>query len=190
MKRTNINAIAISIFLAFFAFSSFGQPGATDTTQTPKKHPKIDKAKVPKEVTETFYLDYPGTTFADWYDYPAFDFVNDWYDYEPFWYSENPDNYVVDFNTDNTPYKAVYSKAGKKIATHKTLKTDLPGAVSASIKNGEYKSWKLAKDKEEIFKDKDTDQLKVYKVTLEKGKEKHILYIQQDGQLLKDKKIS
>jgi hypothetical protein len=76
------------------------------------------------------------------------------------------------------------------VATHKVLTSDLPKAVSATVSKGEYKTWKLGKDKEEIFKDSDKDQLKVYKVTVEKGKEKHTLFIQSDGKLLKDKKVS
>jgi hypothetical protein len=48
----------------------------------------------------------------------------------------------------------------------------------------------LGKDKEEIFKDTDKDQMKVYKVDVKKGKEQHTLFIQTDGILLKDKKVS
>ena len=46
------------------------------------------------------------------------------------------------------------------------------------------------KKKEEIFKEKKTDKMKVYRVTVEKGKEKHNLFYQADGRLLKDKKVS
>ena len=96
----------------------------------------------------------------------------------------------MDFTTNNDKYKSVYSKEGKKIATHKTFTSDIPEAVSAAINKSEYKDWKLEKEKEEIYKDKETDQLKVYKVTMEKGKGNYTLYIQQDGQLLKDIKVA
>ena len=62
----------------------------------------------------------------------------------------------------------------------------MPAAVTDAISNGNYKSWKVGKDKEEIFKDKDTDQMKVYKVSVSNGNEKHTLYFQQDGKMLKD----
>jgi len=66
------------------------------------------------------------------------------------------------------------------------LTSDLPKAVSAVISKGQYKTWKVGTDKEEIFKDTDKDKLKVYKVDVENGKEKRMLYFQQDGRLLKD----
>jgi hypothetical protein len=102
----------------------------------------------------------------------------------------NPEYYIVEFNKDNTPVKAIYSKSGKKVAAHKMLTTDLPKSVTDAINIGIYKTWKLEKDKEEIFKDSDKDQFKVYKVIVEKGKEKHTLFYQTDGKLLKDKKVS
>ena len=42
-------------------------------------------------MTETFYLEYPVTDYADWYYYPSFDYVNDWYAYDPLWYTDNPE---------------------------------------------------------------------------------------------------
>jgi len=98
----------------------------------------------------------------------------------------NPENYVVEFVKVKVPYKAVYSKTGQKIAIHRALTSDLPKAVSAVISKGQYKTWKVGTDKEEIFKDTDKDKLKVYKVDVENGKEKRMLYFQQDGRLLKD----
>jgi hypothetical protein len=66
----------------------------------------------------------------------------------------------------------------------------MPTAVTDAINKGDYKSWTVGKDKEEIFKDKDTDQMKVYKVSVSKGSEKRTLYFQQDGKMLKDVKIA
>ena len=187
MKKIITKVIAGSALLTFFAVSSFAQTASTTTKADGKKKVKIEKNKVPKVVTETFYVDYPVTTYESWYGYPTFDNDLYWYDYDPFFYSnEYPEYYVVDFTKDNTPYKAVYNKSGKKIAIHKKL-SDLPKAVLSAISSGAYKTWTVAKDKEEIFKDKDSDQLKVYKVEVEKGKEKHALYFQPDGKLLKDK---
>ena len=159
-----------------------------------KKTVKVDKKKVPKEVNDVFIREYPAVDYYDWYGYPVYDYgdywYDDWYDYGPYSYTDYPEYYEVDFTQAKTPVKAIYSKAGKKIAIHKSLKSDLPKAVSAAISKGEYKAWKLGKDKEEIFKDSDKDQLKVYKVDVEKGKEKHTLFFQPDGKLLKDKKVA
>lgn len=194
MKTNGIKMVAACIVFASLAISSFGQT-AKSTSKEKKIKVKVEKNKVPKEVTEIFYMEYPTRVYEDWYGYPAYDYADnwyyDWYDDEPYLNAEYPEIYVVEFTSDNTPHKAVYSKAGKKIAIHKKSNvTNLPMAVSSAISKGEYKTWKVGTESEEIFKDKAADQLKVYKVHVEKGKEKHTLFFQPDGKLLKDKKIS
>lgn len=194
MKRMSFKMIVACSLLAFFAINSYGQTPTKSSKGDEKKVAKLEKSKVPKEITDIYFRDYPGITYFDWYGFPSYDYgpywYDDWYDYGPYSYIDIPEYYVVEFNKDSTATKAIYSKTGGKVATHKVLTSDLPKAVSATVSKGEYKTWKLGKDKEEIFKDSDKDQLKVYKVTVEKGKEKHTLFIQSDGKLLKDKKVS
>jgi hypothetical protein len=194
MKKSNVKIIAGCILFAFFAMTSFGQVTTKTNKEALKKPVKLEKSKVPKPVTESYYREYPVTTYDNWYGYPAYNYQNDWYDnwfdYGPYSYTEFPEYYIVESTKDNTPYKAIYDKTGAKIAVHKILKSDLPKAVLATISKGEYKTWKMANDKEEIFKDKESDQMKVYKVVVEKGTEKHNLFFQADGKLLKDKKVS
>jgi hypothetical protein len=196
MKTVSIKVIVGCMLILFFGTTSFSQTSVKKTKAAGKQVAKVDKAKVPKEVTDVWLEEYPVSTYADWYGYPIYgDNPNDWYydwydyDYDPYLYTEYPEYYVVEFDKDKTPQKAVYSKAGKKMAIHKKLASDLPMAVSATLNKSAYKGWKVGKDKEEIFKDTDKDQLKVYKVEVEKGTEKHVLYIQNDGKLLKDKKL-
>ena len=194
MKKSNIKVVVGCILFAFFAMTSFGQFTTKTTKEALKKPVKLEKSKVPKVVTESYYREYPVTPYENWYGYPVYNYQNDWYDnwfdYGPYSYTEYPEYYIVESTKDNIPYKTIYGKTGTKIAVHKILKSDLPKAVLAAISKGEYKAWKMANDKEEIFKDKDTDQMKVYKVAVEKGKEKHDLFFQADGKLLKDKKVS
>jgi len=147
---------------------------------------KLDKTKVPKEVTGRFATDYPMTTYDYWFGYPAQD---EWYGYDHDYSNDSPANYIVEFGKDSTAYKAVYSKTGQKIATYRSVPA-LPDAVSWALANGDYKTWTIGKEKEEIFKDKDSDSLKVYMVTVEKDGHKHILYFQSDRRLMKDKTIS
>jgi hypothetical protein len=147
---------------------------------------KLDKALVPKAVTDRFGADYPMTTYDYWFGYPAQD---DWYGYDHDYSDQNPATYVVEFATDSIPYRAVYTKEGAKIATYKSISV-LPDAVSWALNNGDYKTWTVGKEKQEIFKDKDADTLKVYMVTVEKLGHKHILYFQSDRRLMKDKTIS
>ena len=186
----SIKMFAGCVLIAFFAINSFGQ--ALDKTATAPT--KLDKKQIPKEVSEPYYKEYPISTYENWYGYPTYNIQSDWFDnwYEngPYIRTELPEYYIVEFNKENTPVKAIYTKSGTKIAIHKSLKSDLPNAISVAISKSEYKTWKLGKDKEEIFKDTDKDQLKIYKVDVEKGKEKHTLFFQIDGKLLKDKKVA
>lgn len=167
-------------------------PAKTTPTKEAKmsKHKKeIEKVKLPKVVTETFITEFPVVTNESWFGYPKFDFERDWYYHDPYMYSiENPEFYVVEFTKDNIKHKAVYSKKGKKIAVHKKT-LELPKAITTAIDKSKYGKWKIAKEKEVIFRDTEFDKIKTYKVIVEKGKEKHALYYSSEGNLFKDKTI-
>ena len=190
MKTKTIKIVAGCLMALSTVFSSYAQTTAKITESSGKKPEKIVKTKVPAVVTETYYKEYPISNYENWYGYPAYDFANDWYGYNPYLFEyDNPEYYVVEFNKDKIPHKVIYSKAGKKIATHKKITSDLPKAVTLSISKSEYSTWKMAKEKEEIYRDLDMDKMKVYKVEVEKGKEKHHLFYSSEGVLLKDKTI-
>lgn len=150
---------------------------------------KLNKTIIPKEVTGKFHEEYPLTTYDYWFGYPTLDYQNDWYNSDHEYNNNSPTSYIVEFDKDNTSYKAVYTKTGKRIATHKSIST-LPDPVSLALNNGDYKTWTIGIGKEEIFKDKDSDKLKVYKVTASMGGQKHLLYYESNGKLIKDEKVS
>jgi len=191
MKTINIKMIAGCLLLASLALNSFGQTTTKADKEKKKKQSKVTKGKVPKEVIVVFYKDHPTITEEGWYVYPSYDSENNWWDdwdESPYVSTLSPDYYEVEFTEDNTPTKAIYSKKGERLVTHKKFKNEIPKPVATAINNGPYKTWKVGSEKEEIFKDK--EKMKVYKIELEKGKEKHKLYYQEDGKLLKDKKVS
>ena len=189
MKRINMKVFVGCVLIVFFTLNAMGQTKKSDD----KKTVKVEKTKVPKPVTDKFYMEYPGNYYENWYGYPAYDYgdywYDDWYGNGPYIYNDYPEYYEVEFTKDNAVHNTVYSKTGKKVATHKKFTTDLPKAVSTAIGNSMYKTWILDTDKEEIFKDTDKDQMKVYKVSVHKGSEKHTLFFQNDGKLLRDKKV-
>jgi len=189
MQILNTKVLATGVLLMFLSLNAFCQTDSWNMKSARNKA-KMDKTKVPKAVTESFIVDYPATDYNYWYGYPTFDYSNNWYDYDPYFYdSDNPNNYVVEFTTNNTPYRAVYTSAGKKVAVHKTVSM-VPAAITAAVANGMYKTWTVAKEQEEIYKDTDKDQLKVYKVSVTRGTERHALFFSRDGKLLKDTKVS
>jgi hypothetical protein len=190
MKTLNIKLIVACIVGASFAMQSFAQAPMVTTEKGGKMPDKIEKAAVPKPVTDTYIVEYPTAMYDSWYGYPAFSDESDWYGYNPYRYSAmNPEYYMVEFTKDKAPHKVVYSKEGKKVATHKKVYTEVPSAISNEMIKGPYKGWKIANEKEEIFKDSDSDQMKVYKLTVEKDNMKHILYYLPSGKLIKDKLI-
>ena len=189
MKNRIVTFVNAFILVVFFAATSFAQAPIHDKKHNGKKAIKIEKAKVPAVVTETFYREYPVPAYDWWYGHPGYTNNDEWYGYDPYYYeSEYPEFYIVEFEKDKVAQKAVYSKEGKKIASYKKIKGGLPKEVSAAIAKSEYKAWKVAVEKEEMFKDGDNDVLKVYKIIVDKGKNIHTLYYRADGTLLKDVK--
>ena len=155
-----------------------------------KEKKQVDKSKLPKVVTETFIAEFPIVTNETWFGYPKFDLQRDWYYHNPYLYGvENPEFYVVEFVKNNVKHKVIYSKVGEKIAVHKKTTAELPKLIVTAIEKSKYGSWKIAKEKEVIFRDLELDKIKTYKAIVENGKEKHVLYYSSAGTLLKDKAI-
>jgi hypothetical protein len=176
----------VFLFLSLFSFVASGQDSSSAARSPATSRQPIDKSKIPKAVTEEFYKQYPVKTSTDWYAYPSYDDGDDWYEFDPSYHSnQDPENYVVVFRHKRILTKAIYSKDGKKIAVHQDMNAPLPASVTRSIREGLYKSWILTKDREQIFKDSKSDKIIVYRVVVKKDNEKHVLYFQQNGKLLK-----
>ena len=188
MKTVALKLIVTGILFVSFAMHAFSQAAMTTTDKGGKKPEKIEKAKVPAEVSGAYIRGYPVMgSYENWYGYPAFSDESDWYGYNPYYYTgQYPEYYFVEFDKENVPHKVIYTKAGKKVATHRRITSEVPKAVSDALRMGAYKSWGVAAEKEEIFKDADKDIMKVYKITVDKGKDKHVLFYLTDGKLLKD----
>ena len=191
MKTIITKTFALALLLASCTISAFSQAPTKANAEELENQKKVPKNEVPKEVIDAFHKEYPITVNPSWYSFPAYDYQlewwDNWYEYHPNASPYSPGYYAADYDDDSTQHKAIYHKSGKHVATHKKLK-ELPKPILDAIANSIYKTWRLGKEKEEIFRDK--EKMKVYKVEVEKGKEKHALFYQQDGKLLKDRKIS
>ncbi len=190
MEMKNIKIIVAFFLTVTFATNCFGQETVKCNQECCKKIAKLKNEKVPKQVTENYYIEYPEPSNVSWQGYSEFTNEDDWYGYnDNLFIEDNPYYYIVEFTKDKTPQKVIYSKTGKKISTHKNLNSDLPQVVTSAISKGEYAAWNLGTHKEEIFKDTDEDALRVYKVEVEKEEQRHILFYSVNGVLLKDKTI-
>jgi len=150
---------------------------------------KFDTAAVPMDVRMVYIKEYPEVITYDWYGYPVFSDESDWYGYDRNFYTSNAANseyYVVEFSKEETPHTVIYTKSGKKIASHKNLtKADVPSMVKKAYYDSKYKNWNVKGDKVEIVNY--ANNTKVYKIKVEKGKEIHTLFYDEKGKLLKDK---
>lgn len=187
MKNTQVKMILGGLLLTFFTTGSFAQTVEKPHKKVTKTEAKIKKSEVPKVVTESFIREYPTGMYESWYGYPEYN----GYVYDPnfYYYSEYPENYIVEFSKNKVKHKAFYSKAGKKIATHMMVNNNTPKTVLEAVAESKYKTWTLLEDKVEMLKDGDSDLLKVYKVEVRKGKQKHALFYDLEGKLMKDVKM-
>jgi hypothetical protein len=191
MKRIITKSITGFILLALISLSSYSQSYAKTDTDSSLPRKEIDKGRIPKEVTDAFTRQYPLATNGDWNCYPSSSSATDWYSNDASSVEGSEANsYDIEFTSGGTSYQAIYAGNGTKIASHKRMDSEMPAAVNDAISNGDYKSWTLQKDKEEIYKNSGSDQLKVYRVNVMNGFEKHTLFIQQDGKMLRDKKVA
>lgn len=189
--KNKIKMIAIAVMSVAFTTSTFGQNTENKVNNASYIKPaKIARGDVPKDVIENFIKDHPAVQNEQWRGYPTEDFRNVWYDYNPSLNSSSASEYfVAEFWEGGTHQEAMYSDEGKRIAISKKFDSQLPKPILVAIKKGVYRNWKIAKEKEVIFRDNSLDQLKVYKVKVQKGSSKHFLFYSAEGALLKDKII-
>jgi hypothetical protein len=192
MKTMRFKTLASCLLLGVAGMQAYAQ--ATEAPMTPieqggkKPTQKLSKNEVPKEVIDAFVVDYPAVVYYNWYGYPVLVEETDWYLLDSTAYTtSSPEYYVTEFVTNEVPQKVMYNKSGKKVAMYKNLKGNCPKEVTEALNRSVYKNWKLLNEKEEISEGK--GQAKIYKLTVQKDNEKHLLYYRSNGTLLKDKKM-
>jgi len=193
MKNRIAKSFTMGTLMILFTLTVFSQPVTLYFNSDSVRLSEADKTTVPQNVTDAFAKENPTSNNDTWTSFPANGYTNEWYNDA---YSSVATGtpsiqkyYVVEYTNQQVNHKNVYSTDGSKIATHVVMTSDVPDAVSEAIYSGIYKSWDMKDEKKEIFKDKQSDDLKVYKVEVERGNEKHTLFYQADGTLLKDTKV-
>jgi hypothetical protein len=188
LKR--LTTCTVMVLIAMYAVAQDPKTPLTPIGEEGRLPDQLEKKNVPDIVTQNYYRDYPSATVESWYVYPEYTYMDgtDWYVYSPSLVGGAPEYYLVEFTTDKTPHKVVYSKTGQRMSTYRGMSSNLPKPVTDALKKSSYKSWKIVNEKEEIWRE--SDKKKVYKIVVEKEKEKHALYYQEDGKLLKDKNLT
>jgi hypothetical protein len=119
----------------------------------------LDDQQVPKEVRAAFKATYPNTFMSIWYT----SHITYWYeDYAPSWYGswypvrqtvvhkfEKPAYYEVDFQINNEPSRAIFSRYGQWFETRTRIK-ELPEPVFKGLRDSEFGEWMWSEHKERI----------------------------------------
>ena len=152
----------------------------------------VQESDVPQAVLDSFKKDFPDVKAKGWQILPQSELAEheDYLmelamgDYES--PSEEPhDIYTVSFYGKGIAASATYDQVGKLIASKEKIKdTALPSAVATSVVS-KYPGWKIVGDRE-VIKNLDHE---VYKVRVEKGKEKQWLYFDGKGNAV-EKRLS
>lgn len=191
MKNEIFKFIAMMMISLALPTTLFGQTVVSKSNKTTQNKPlEIPKAEIPIDVAQHFAKDHPTAEEEHWRGYPIKNFRDVWYDRNPS-LNSSPDSeyFVVEFVEGTTHGEAMYCREGKEVVIHEKLMSTIPAPIYDAIKKGPYKEWKIAKEKEEIFRDSVLDQFKVYKIKVQKGSSKHYLFYLADGVLLRDKII-
>jgi len=187
MKKT---ILLLALFVALAAATNAQTKKDNTASKKEKNHTKkkVAKSEAPTEVIKTFEVYYPGVEVTDWYSYPFYwDIENDEPETDTLWVEYfYPEFYEVEFIEKGKKHKGIFSRKGKHVRT--TSKAELlPAAVDNAIKSGDYKDWTVAGDKEKVEK-KETNET-LYKVAFKKGKERHVVYYDENGKIAQVKKI-
>ncbi|MFI5219622.1 MAG: hypothetical protein ACHQNT_09045 [Bacteroidia bacterium] len=113
---------------------------------------KINEALVPMAVVDSFKVKYKKLEIKSWYD--------------------SDGNYAAAFIKGATEFKATFTVDGKWLRTSTEIKEEaVSGAVKKSIKNTEWKDWKIG----DCYKVETPEIKKLFVLHMKKGKEKKIL---------------
>jgi hypothetical protein len=185
MKAIKSIILVGCLSLAFISLHASGIASQKGKKESDLKPNEMHRDSVPAVVTDLYLLEYPKTSHECWYAYPVFNHANEWYGNAPECYgSDNPEYYFVEFSKHGVAHKVIYNIKGTRIATSRTMESDLPHEVMGTLLSSHYKHWKLSHHREEMFRE--SDKTIVYKLIVERGTQKHALYFKLDGRFIKD----
>ncbi|MBP1165292.1 hypothetical protein JOE44_002176 [Chryseobacterium sp. PvR013] len=184
MKNKILKVFAITVMSFAFTTILYGQRNTKTEDRT------VTQSRIPNLVNQNFVNEYPSVVNVVWRGYPKQANNAEWYEYNPSMQSSrSSEYYIAEFTDAKSHLKAVYSKDGKKISVREMVNSDVPDPISYALRNGDYSDWKIAREKEVIYRDTTMKPMKVYKIKVKKGASERELFYSTDGELLKDRVI-
>ncbi|MDB5273230.1 MAG: hypothetical protein JWO58_1597 [Chitinophagaceae bacterium] len=164
---------------------------ATDSTASETTHffkklfarKKVKTEEVTKESKASVQQLYPEMEIIEWETAPEY-IVESRNDTTEIFEVVDPEIYIVTLKKDNELTKAKLHRKGQFIESRKSLtKEKFPSSIQETLKKGIYKDWNVTSEGEEIKHVAEKELL--YRVVLEKDKQKQVLYFKKDGTLVK-----
>ena len=174
--KTIISTAALTMTIVAGAFA-----------QTAQLTIKSKEADIPVAVVESFKQDFKSPTSSDWIIVPA-KLAGDEYMVSSFNHLDGqaPRIYSVTMKGPTINGEAMYNASGDLMYFREHISnTQLPTAVTNAVLT-KYPGYGFMKDQETVKKGK--TKLVHYKVTIQKGKEKKVLAIDEHGNILRERK--
>jgi hypothetical protein len=150
----------------------------------------VNQDEVPADILNSFHLDFSDGVPVKWSLFP--------YLFEEYGWRVVPNEglaktsrYAVVLKAQNgSEFHAVYDAKGKLIRSREILKNcDVLPSIKKKLSQTEYKDWKVDSDKE-LIKDFEYYMKKHYVIRVMKDEKKKVLYFDQNGRILADRRIS
>jgi hypothetical protein len=190
IERHNESGTRRKLLFCLFVATLFAARLAAQEMRETLELKKVKKERVPVNVIESFKKDFPKQEVTEYFVFPAKLYEYDWIVREQaddYFKDHRPDYYSMTMKGDKIHLQAVYDSTGKLVRSREIVKdTELPNAIGKALASGEYKNWTIATDKE-VIKNSDTGTAH-YKVKVEQGRRKELLYFDANGTILHRKK--
>ncbi|MGC3943145.1 MAG: hypothetical protein QM762_01180 [Chryseolinea sp.] len=155
--------------------------------QTAQLTIKAKESDIPLNVVQSFKQDFKSTTSADWIVVPS-ELVGDKYMVSSYNHlnGEQPRSYTVIMKGPSVSGEALYNASGDLVYLKEHINnTLLPRSVTNAVL-AKYPGYSILKDQETVKQGK--NKLIHYKVSIEKGTDKRVLAVDENGKILKEKK--
>jgi len=169
--------IILGLFLIGLVMQSYGQDVLFEA--------KIKKEEVPAAIIEAIDSDFGDFEMVEFYAVPLEFIEEDVYINRNIDSEEDYDTYQIFLQAKNGEIVATYNKDGELLSTVEQLKnaplpTEIRNAVGKS-----FSGWAITKDKYKMTHYSNKQKKERYKLILEKGNEKKVVYMDGLGEILR-----
>ena len=169
--------IILGLFLIGLAIQSYSQDVIFQA--------KIKKENVPTAIIEAVDYEFGDFEVDEYFAIPIEFIEEDVYINRNIESDKDYDTYQVTFKGKNGKMVATYNKKGKLLSTIEHLKNVAPNFEIQKAVVEYFPGWTITKDHYKMIHFSDKNKKERYKLNLEKGKEKMVVFLDGKGKILK-----